>query len=70
MNQETEKRIVACYKELARISNYHRVELSSYQAMKLSSAYYDLVDMFDKQRETEWNDAMRPDLPTPKAIIE
>jgi len=69
MNQETEKRIVACYKELARISNYHSGELSSYQAMKLSSAYYDLVDMFDKQREADWNDAMRPALPTPKATV-
>lgn len=70
MTHETEKRLINCYEELARISNYHSDELSGYQRMKISSAYYDLVDIFDKQREDDWNEAMRQPISTPKVTIQ
>lgn len=59
MTEEISKRIEACYKELARISNYHSNELTSYESMLINSAYYDLVDIFDKQRAEEWETSMR-----------
>ena len=55
MDYELKERITRIRNDLALIWNVHQSEFTFYEGIKMSDAYYALVDMFDEKRAEEFN---------------